>query len=220
MFKNFKKDIRDLFFSPNSIEYLGFSSNFRLVLYYYFIFILFLISLSIFVGWVKYFFNSESYIVLPANILFLKVAVFAPIMEEIIFRLLIRVNKFNLIIFSVFLIVFVLYEKYILSTVVYYVFNGFFLLLLFFKKLNYKLNRQLDKSKYLSLLIYISCFLFGLYHVPNFKDCSLFDIVVIAYLFSKIIAGFIFILLRLKFGIIASILFHMFINSLAYMMVS
>lgn len=220
MFKALKKDIKDLFLSPNSIEYVGFSKNLRLVFYYYFFFILFLLFSSAFVGILQHLFVNQPHIVLPINITFLKVAIIAPIMEEILFRLVIRVNKLNLILFVVFLIVSVLYEKYILSTVAYYIFVGVFLLLLLFKKFNYKINNHCEKNNFLPLLTYLSCLFFGLFHLSNFKDTDPIEIVVIAYLFSQILAGFVFVLLRLKFGITTSILLHILINSLAYMMVS
>lgn len=220
MFKTFKKDIKDLFISPHSIEYIGFFSNLRLVFYYYFILILFFIFLSVFVGSLKYLFVNQPQIVLPIKVIFLKVAIVAPIMEEILFRLLIRVNKFNLILFFIFLLISVLYEKYILPTVAYYIFIGCFLVLLFYKNLNNKINIESNKSNFLSLLIFLSCFLFGLFHLSNFKDINTINIIVIAYLVSKTLSGFAFVLLRLKFGIIGSILLHIFINSLAYIMVS
>ncbi|AYN05868.1 type II CAAX prenyl endopeptidase Rce1 family protein [Flavobacterium sp. 140616W15] len=220
MFNLLKKDVRYLFTSPNSIQYVGLRGNLKLILYYYFISILFILSSSVFFGILKHFFINQPHIVIPKNITFLKVAIVAPIMEEILFRLVIRVNKSNIILFVVFLIVSLLYETYILTTTAYYIFIGGFSLFLISKKFNHKINSSFEKNNSLPFLIYFSCLLFGLFHLSNFKDIDITNITVITYLISKILDGFVFILLRLKFGIIASILLHIFINSLAYILIS
>lgn len=220
MFEILKKDIKNLFLSPNLIEYARLPSNLRLFSYYYFILFFFLVIFTISIESLTHFFINKPKIIIPKNITFLKVAIIVPIIEEVLFRLVIRVNKLNLFLFVVFSVVSILYESYILPTDVYYIFIGAFLLLLLFKKFNSTINSACEKNNFILLLTYLSCLLFGLFHLSNFKDIDITNIVVIAYLFSHIIAGFVFVLLRLKFGIIASILLHMLINSVAFLMVS
>ncbi|MBO9582930.1 MAG: CPBP family intramembrane metalloprotease [Flavobacterium sp.] len=217
MFKIFKSDIKDILVCPRNIVYVGF---FRKSLFYYFIaFTLMLILFSFFIGILVHEFSNKSEVVIPKNITFFKVAIISPIMEEILFRLLIIKNKYNLVLFSVFFLISFLYEKFVLSTVLYYVFNISFLLLFVSKKFNYKLNISDDKSLMLPI-IYFSCLLFGVFHLSNFNNLNTLNIVIVLYIFSKIISGFIFSLLRLKFGIAASIALHIFLNSFSYILIS
>ncbi|AXB56115.1 CPBP family glutamic-type intramembrane protease [Flavobacterium fluviale] len=219
MFHILKRDIRQLFHSPISIEYIGISSNLRLFFYYNFIFILVLIFLSVLVGILKHYFAGHHQIILPVNVTFLKVAIIAPVIEEIIFRLIIKVNRLNVVLFFAYLTFYILYQNYILSTFLYYVLVASFFSLLFINAFNHKINENSLKNKHSKFLIYISCLLFGLFHLPNFNEVDVTNIITLGYLFSKVFAGFAFILLRLKFGLSASILLHVIINSIACIMI-
>lgn len=70
VFKLLNKDIQNVFFSPKTIEYIGFSS--KLLFYYFFVLTLVLILFSIMVGSLTNFFPNESEIVIPKKHYFLK----------------------------------------------------------------------------------------------------------------------------------------------------
>lgn len=217
MFKTLKKDLKNIFLFPNAIEYVGFSGT--LLFYYCFILTLVLILFSIFVASLTSFFVNDSKIIIPQNITFFKVAIISPIIEEILFRLVIVKNRFNYVLFSTCLLSFLLYENFIIPTILYQVLTISFLLVLFLKSFNQKIDISNEKNNSMLFRIYLSCFFFGIFHLSNFNHIHTFNIIIIAYLLSKILAGFIFSLLRLKFGIIASITLHVFLNSLSYIIV-
>lgn len=121
--------------------------------------------------------------------------------------------------FSVGLLVFMLYEKFIISTILYQVLIISFLLIIILKGFNQNMNVSTDRNNSMLFRVYLSCFFFGIYHLSNFKHINTLDIIIISYVLSKILAGFIFTLLRVKFGIIASIALHVFLNSFSYILI-
>ncbi|SNR86813.1 CAAX protease self-immunity [Flavobacterium sp. ov086] len=217
VFKLLNKDIQNVFFSPKTIEYVGLSS--KLLFYYFFILTLVLMLFSIIVGSLTNFFPNESEIVIPKNITFFKVAIISPIIEEILFRLIILKNRFNYVLFFIYFLIYILYEKFVIPIILYQILVISFLFIIFFKKFDYKINISSDSNNSMLLRVYLSCLFFGIFHLTNFNHISALNVIIIAYLFSKFFAGFIFILLRIKFGIIASIALHVFLNSFSYILI-
>ncbi|PAM95751.1 hypothetical protein B4N84_06560 [Flavobacterium sp. IR1] len=222
MFKLLTKDIAKLFVSPNEIKHSSFSKNFKEVLFYYFIFTIFLLFITVILALLGHLSGNSPRLLENTEIKFLDVAIIAPILEETLFRLVMRWSKFNLLIFFVWLFIFILYQKFLIGTACLGTLCILFFLLFSSKKFNEAVNRDQLEFKFfpLSFLIYLSCFLFGIMHVSNFETIDLLNISVILYLSSHILGGFVFALLRLKFGIISSIFYHSLINSIAYFLVS
>jgi len=222
MFKLFKKDIFNLFVSPNKIRYIDFSKNLKVILCYYFIFTVLLLLFSIIISSLKQFFGSEPKLFVNKEIQFFEVVLIVPVLEEILFRLMLRVNKFNLLIFSIWVFIFILYKNFALNITSLIVLCLLFFLLFSLKNNKSKLNLSKHESRFfpLSFLLYLSCFLFGAIHLLNFDSLDILNITIILYMISKVVAGFVFALLRLKFGIFSSIIFHVFLNSLAYYLIS
>ncbi len=128
--------------------------------------------------------------------------IYAPISEELLFRLPLRMNRLTLGISS--LLITVLAISIIVKGEVFYPFLFLvplllLLLLSFLKKIPFK------------YFFYLSALLFGLAHSFNYTGGNFMLPFVIAILiFDGTVLGFI----RMKYGIQYSILFHMFVNSL------
>ncbi len=137
----------------------------------------------------------------------------APVYEEILFRSLLRFNKISLSLFLatvvVFLVVFILKRN---NTVIF-IFSALLLVTLTFvsfwpmKRISHFITTNF---KY---FYYGSSILFGLMHLMNFtgdiRYIIAFSLILVA---PQIVAGTILGYIRMKHGLIYSILFHMIIN--------
>ncbi len=138
----------------------------------------------------------------------------APIYEEIFFRSLLKFNNQNISLFMLNLSGFVAWavikEKPELLIVTSFI-------LLTTISLVMALKREII-SKWISAnikpLFYLTSLLFGLFHVINFSGNFWLILLFSAILCSpQIIAGLILGYIRLKYGLVYAILFHMLINS-------
>lgn len=222
MLELLKKDIINLFAFPSKIKYIDFSKNLKQALYYYFAFTILLLIFSIIISCLGHLMQNDVKPFVNKTINFYEVVVIAPVLEEILFRLVLRLNKFNLTIFFIWLFIFVLYKRFIIDSNCLLVLSLMSFVFLILKKNKHKLNITQFEFKFfpLPVIIYLSCFLFGIMHLSNFGNTEILNITIILYVISKALAGFAFALLRLKFGIISSIIYHIFLNSLAYFLIS
>ncbi len=128
--------------------------------------------------------------------------IFAPILEELIFRLPLRMNKTNFAI-SGFLVLVIGIISTLKGTINWadsiFVLIFIFSLLCFLKKIPFK------------YFFYLSALLFGLAHLFNYTDanCFMLFFIIATIILSATIFGF----LRIKYGIQYSILFHMLSNA-------
>jgi len=136
-----------------------------------------------------------------------------PVLEEIYFRLLLRINKKNLIIFSInnlFVIAFFIYNKYYFIAGILVFINILMLFLLRFITL--KVVKSFLENNF-NYYFYISAVLFGILHIFNFNVLSIQVILLAIILTSKQITGGVFLgYIRLKYGLKYSILFHSLVN--------
>ncbi len=136
-----------------------------------------------------------------------------PILEEIYFRLLLRISKKNLIIFSVnnlfVTIFFVLNKHYFIAGMLVFI-NILMILLIQFKTLEVVKRFLINNFNY---YFYVSAILFGILHIFNFNVLSVQVILLAFILTSKQITGGIFLgYIRMKYGIKYSMLFHSLVN--------
>ncbi len=143
-----------------------------------------------------------------------EVIFFVPVMEETLFRLLLKPNYRNILFFSFLLLLPVVtnvvkarYSFALLGAVI-----ALLPLSLLLKK-GYLKKAQKVFLKYFSLFFYLSCLLFGLGHVTNFHPLTvsvllLAPLLTLPQLFLGTVLGFV----RMKYGIVYSILFHFLIN--------
>lgn len=145
---------------------------------------------------------------------FLIVVLLAPTYEEIFFRSLLKFNRLNVILFIVNLVGFILWTI-IKEASVYFIFSSAFLLMIIILITLYPIETI---SKYvvknIKLFFYLTSILFGVFHAINFTGNPW---IILSFSFilggPQIVAGLILGYIRLRFGLVYSILFHMLINS-------
>jgi membrane protease YdiL (CAAX protease family) len=148
------------------------------------------------------------------TIVFFLMIIAGPIIEEIMFRLFLRPtnkNLLGLIIFCGLLFI----NSVIKHKTIFLILSLLVLIVLIYSVSNKSRRRQLQLIvlKHFKILFYLSCLLFGFVHIFNFSYFS-FILFVLSpiFLIPKIIAGAILGYVRLKYGIVYSILFHFLIN--------
>ena len=143
----------------------------------------------------------------------LKVIFLAPFLEELAFRLFLKPDKKYYIFISFFIICF--YIKSFLDFNFYFLFILCTFLLIFLFFYAQKITRAINN--YFVLFFYGSASFFALLHLKGFNSLNeiqsvLFPILLLPYFFYAVSFSYV----RMKAGIIFSILLHMFINGLAF----
>ncbi len=138
----------------------------------------------------------------------------APIVEELFFRLLLIVNKRNLLLFSLMsllLSIYSLFKVHYYQSIVLFILSTFAVILSAkdagFKKM---------ATRYYPIYFYAIAIIFGLGHFTNYNGITGFLYLWIPLLvLPQIIMGLYLGYIRVNYGIIYSILFHMIINLIA-----
>ncbi|WP_171047953.1 type II CAAX prenyl endopeptidase Rce1 family protein [Pedobacter xixiisoli] len=143
---------------------------------------------------------------------------FAPIVEELIFRLPLKTSRINILtsfVFAYLLFVFISKEELdifntatLMSSIAYF----FIAFLIVYKLPIHLLQFQTEKSY--RIYFYAMALIFGLLHIFNFMDLVPTHLLFFAPIFviHQMIVGFFLAYLRLKRGILWSILLHFLFN--------
>lgn len=213
------KDLQSIFLNPKKIELVNPIKKRRVFFGYIFYYFLLTIIFSAIVGIL---FNIEKVSIVnnSNNFNFLKLVIISPIIEELIFRLILRFNRINIIVFIISLFTYLLYYNFLISIDVYYITILFIIVFFYVMKIKFK---KLDilieiSSKKLLLLVYIFSFSFGFYHLQNINLTICLSIFI--YILSKVFNGFYFSMIRLKFGFTSVVFLHMLNNFFAYLLVT
>jgi len=139
----------------------------------------------------------------------------APIYEEIFFRSLLIFNKKTILLFitnSLILILITYYYSKITYMVIILSFTLFFLSILFIYDI---VSIQTFVKSHIAKLYFISSILFGIMHIFNFSG-NLIYLILFGVLLAgpQIFLGFILGYIRIKNGLIYSIIFHVLVNSM------
>lgn len=144
-----------------------------------------------------------------------------PIIEEMLFRLPLRISKVNLVLFASIIIYVILYQYSFVLAI-----TSFILIILcsliFIKNIpNIPDSITNYYNKYFYFIFYLQAVVFGLLHLGNFnldyKYIYLFPLFVIPYMYLGIVLGYIRV--RFSNGILLSIAVHMFFNSIYFLFV-
>jgi hypothetical protein len=149
----------------------------------------------------------------------LKISLYYPIAEELIFRLPLRSSKFNLVLSFSILISLIVFRRLI---------SNIYLVIAISLILYFSLNILFRKNSPLSIKIinfftlkfrvvfYFQALLFGFLHLTNynleFKYFYLFPLFILNYIFTGLFWGYLRV--RYTYGIYLSIASHIFINSI------
>jgi len=147
-------------------------------------------------------------------LLFLLMVFIGPALEEVFFRLFLKPNfknMFLLLIFFFTIAIFTILKRNM--PILLFSFFAIFLLLFILSRPKNLFWFQRIVLKHFRWIFYISCFLFGAIHILNFEQLN-FRLFFAApfIIFPQVVAGVFLGFIRMKYGIIYSILFHSFIN--------
>lgn len=147
---------------------------------------------------------------------FITVVILAPIYEEIIFRSLLKLKKINIILFVTTTPI-IIGIAAILSKTAVVIFLSILLLIIASLLLVFKRNKiELFLSSNFKYFFYGTALIFGLLHGTNFTG-NIYLILAFSPILGgpQIVLGFILGYIRMKNGLIYSMLFHMLLNSVA-----
>ena len=181
-----------------------------------FIYFVSIIPISIVIHFLNRYFNLETFkpeLSKLYSVLF--IILIGPIFEEIIFRSWLRFTRNNLIVFIIALSVLDLYSVFqskIELTIVL-----FFILLIVLIIVKYYSIKRIEMfiSSNFKYFFYATAISFGLLHAFN-SSGNIYLILGLSIILGapQIIGGFILGFIRMKYGLIYSILFHIMINSI------
>ena len=211
----FVSDLVKLFLIKK-INVVGYNFKKITIDFFSFIFISFIINilcfLPLFILKVKL--SSENIKeTLPYEIIFV-----APFVEEVLFRLLQKKGRLNIIVFICFLFVFLMMKfNFIFDKIVYLIFLFLFFVILdqSIRDKNYEYKVYNEKTTLILVILMSS--LFAISHLFNFNS-NVSYLILVAYFFSKFFGGLILSIIRLRYGIVISLLFHVLLNGFIYVM--
>jgi hypothetical protein len=213
---DFLKDLKNIFYDPllikepfkfkvpNYLIYVGLSILTTLIIDLFLIFVLKIANVQI------------NYRIKITDIL--TIVVIGPLIEEFCFRAVLKKNFKNLLYFLIGILGFVL--RYLSVNPIYII--ACILLLVAIVVILFNPKSQLYflkpyKKKHLLILVYSSSLFFALSHLIGVNCFSMSFILLVIYIIPKILVGFLLAMLRIKFGLLYSIIFHVFINLIIYL---
>jgi membrane protease YdiL (CAAX protease family) len=146
--------------------------------------------------------------------IFIAGTILGPIVEEISFRLILKPSYKNFIFLTFFFILLsaITLIRQKISYLIVFLTLGVISFIIWGNKVYLK-KIQILFLKRFSYVFYISCFLFGMVHITNYTPLNYKVILIFPILIlSQIIGGAFFGYIRMKFGIVYSILFHSIFN--------
>ena len=147
-----------------------------------------------------------------------EIILIAPFVEEMFFRFPLKKSKKNLYIFFIFLAFFLLMKfNFVHKDYEYIMFLFLILYQLFFSKSLITSETNYSNKSTFFLIILLSS-LFGLFHVVNLEKTDEFiNYYLLIFSISKIITGISLSVIRLRFGVLISIFFHVIFNLIIYL---
>ena len=147
-----------------------------------------------------------------------EIILIAPFVEEMFFRFPLKKSKKNLYIFFIFLAFFLLMKfNFVHKDYAYIMFLFLILYQLFFSKSLITSETNYSNKSTFFLIIFLSS-LFGLFHVVNLEKTDEFiNYYLLIFSISKIITGISLSVIRLRFGVLISIFFHVIFNLIIYL---
>lgn len=153
---------------------------------------------------------------LSVNEMLIRAVIFAPIIEECLFRLLLRPKLNNLILFSLLMLPSTLYLLFKGNYITFTIISSIELaILITILRNTYLLKLQKCIIKYFRFFFYFSILSFGFVHITNFTfpEISFWVIICTPLLVSpQIFMGSILGFIRMKYGFLYSVLLHTTIN--------
>ena len=141
--------------------------------------------------------------------------ILAPIIEEIMFRSLLKFTKSNVILFIIIVSALIVYTAIKSETEFLIILSILLISILFFLLIASRNKIELFISSNFKYFLYASAITFGLAHASNFNG-NIYAIIAFSLILGgpQIIMGLISGFVRMNYGLIYSIMFHMMINSI------
>ncbi len=212
MKESFLIDLKNIFINPISITHSN--DKKKLVLYiFYFQAIAIAINILAFSITKLLDIHSNSKI---TDFTFLNIVLVAPIIEEFMFRAILKKKLLN---YCLFLVANLYFFRSFLDNIyitIFLILALLFSLFILFKKKYFNSNYN---NSQLIILVYVTSFSFGIAHMVNYDASTSIVLFLIVMSITKIISGFLLSMFRIKFGLLYSILFHCFNNSLSFLII-
>lgn len=151
--------------------------------------------------------------------IFISMIILSPVLEEILFRLILKPKFRNVLIFSIFTgvlaISFLLRKSFILGIPFSFLSIAGFTILI-----DKKYFREMQKYflKHFSTIFYLISIIFGFVHITNYEPFNYKLVIILPILISPLVlAGIMLSFIRMKFGIGYSILMHSMINLIGFL---
>jgi membrane protease YdiL (CAAX protease family) len=142
---------------------------------------------------------------------FISAILIAPILEELVFRNGLSYKKNEFLISLIFSIIAFIYWYYPIDEVIQkevYIFLFYLLIHILMFFINFK-----EKNLF---SIYSSSIFFGLVHINNYDSCNSSELLIVVNTIPQMISGYCLAKLRLKSGVVYSMILHMIINLIAF----
>jgi uncharacterized protein len=200
--------LNPLYIKSEKIEW---SLFFRLLLFFYFISVPLGLVVGLLIKLLNFHDTEFNYSTL--KILFVGI-ILGPIIEEILFRLLLMPKYKNIIIFFGFSVCIAFISLIKGSNLYLIIFLTFGIIsFLFCQNKKYLRKAQRFLLNHFNYIFYLSCILFGFYHITNFMPVNYKLIFIMPIIvFPQMVVGAFMGYIRMKFGITYSIIFHSITN--------
>jgi hypothetical protein len=196
------------------------------IFYSYFIIFLFLFATVFFYFLINYFLHTNYDLInvysltkYDQNSPMFIVVLFGPIVEEILFRLWLKLNKYEFTLSVLFWLFFLINGTFI-EFRISLIEGGVFILLSLFSLwgINYFFNKNsINWMNYEHYFYVISLILFSTLHLFNLDTSGeYFWSILPVYIFSKFIIGFYITKLRINYGFFWGLAFHIIINGVSF----
>ncbi len=211
----------DIFLNPTKIKYQNKTKEplFLFKEFAIYVIITFLISTIGAIVFILFSMKKES---LEINPTLLGTIIVAPFIEEILFRGILKINKGTICLFIYALTTLTLKKMNLIevnfyNTLIVLVFVVFLIIIL---RTNQFEKEHLKYTRYKKIIVYISAFTFGFLHLRNFNSVNIFVFPILFYGCMQVLGGFMLNIIRLKYGLLTSVLFHLSLNGVIYLLVN
>jgi membrane protease YdiL (CAAX protease family) len=151
--------------------------------------------------------------------IFITMIFLSPVIEEILFRLILKPKFRNILIFSVFsgvLAINFLFRKSFTLGIPFCILSIVCIILLLDKKCFRR--AQIYFLKHFSFFFYLICLIFGFVHISNYEPFNYKLVLILPILITPLVfAGITLSFIRMRFGIGYSMLMHSMMNFIAFL---
>jgi len=152
--------------------------------------------------------------------LFFKIVLVSPVLEELLFRSILKPQKKFISLFLFSLVIIIFNKVFMSSLLVSSAISAAVVIPISFYLFKFELDKNLLNWYYKNykIIVYSSSILFGFIHVINYRLTLSVLVLSPLYILPQIIAGFAYAFIRIRFGLFLSIFSHSVYNFFTFIM--